>query len=198
MFQATAAGLSAASGGRNSRRALMDLQFGGRRALVTGSTGGIGYAIAQGLAPEGAAVLLTGRTQASVDAALARLRQALPQLRVAALRPTAPRPRARSRCSRRCRKSTSSSTTSASTRASRPSRSPTRNGALLRGQRAQRACASRATTRRRWPGAAGAGSSSCRANPALNIPREMIHYGMTKTAQLASRAAWRWSSPAPA
>jgi NAD(P)-dependent dehydrogenase (short-subunit alcohol dehydrogenase family) len=51
----------------------MDLGLKGRRALVTGSTAGIGYAIAQGLAAEGARVILTGRTQQRVDEALARL-----------------------------------------------------------------------------------------------------------------------------
>jgi NAD(P)-dependent dehydrogenase (short-subunit alcohol dehydrogenase family) len=56
----------------------MDLKLKGRHALVTGSTAGIGYAIAKGLAAEGARVTLTGRTQASVDAALARLRRDAP------------------------------------------------------------------------------------------------------------------------
>ncbi len=55
----------------------MDLQLENRHALVTGSTGGIGFAIAHGLAAEGARVTLTGRTQASVDAALARLRDSV-------------------------------------------------------------------------------------------------------------------------
>lgn len=57
----------------------MDLGLGGRRALITGSTAGIGFAIAQGLAAEGAHVVVTGRTQKSVDGALARLRQAVPK-----------------------------------------------------------------------------------------------------------------------
>ena len=57
----------------------MDLELGGRRALITGSTAGIGYAIARGLAAEGARVVLTGRTQASVDGALARLRKEYPK-----------------------------------------------------------------------------------------------------------------------
>ena len=52
----------------------MDLKLENRRALVTGSTAGIGFAIARGLAAEGAQVTITGRTQASVEAALARLR----------------------------------------------------------------------------------------------------------------------------
>ena len=57
----------------------MDLELGKRRALVTGSTAGIGYAIARGLAAEGAQVAITGRTQSSVDGALARLRKELPK-----------------------------------------------------------------------------------------------------------------------
>jgi NAD(P)-dependent dehydrogenase (short-subunit alcohol dehydrogenase family) len=53
----------------------MDLGLKGRHALITGSTAGIGYAIARGLAAEGANVTVTGRTQASVDAALTQLRK---------------------------------------------------------------------------------------------------------------------------
>jgi len=56
----------------------MDLGLKGRRALITGSTAGIGYAIARGLAAEGAGVVITGRTQATVDAALARLKKEFP------------------------------------------------------------------------------------------------------------------------
>jgi NAD(P)-dependent dehydrogenase (short-subunit alcohol dehydrogenase family) len=61
----------------------MDLGLNGKRALVTGSTAGIGFATAQSLAREGAQVILNGRTPARVDAALARLRAALPEARVA-------------------------------------------------------------------------------------------------------------------
>jgi NAD(P)-dependent dehydrogenase (short-subunit alcohol dehydrogenase family) len=57
----------------------MNLDIAGKRALVTGSTAGIGYAIAHGLVAEGARVVITGRTQASVDAAVARLKAAVPQ-----------------------------------------------------------------------------------------------------------------------
>lgn len=42
----------------------MDLQLTSKTALITGSTGGIGLAIARRLAAEGAAVIITGRTQA--------------------------------------------------------------------------------------------------------------------------------------
>ena len=52
----------------------MDLHLKGKLALVSGSTKGIGHAIAVGLAREGARVVLNGRSQASVDKALAALR----------------------------------------------------------------------------------------------------------------------------
>lgn len=48
----------------------MDLGLKERRALVSGSTAGIGYAIALQLAREGAEVIVNGRTQARVDAAV--------------------------------------------------------------------------------------------------------------------------------
>jgi NAD(P)-dependent dehydrogenase (short-subunit alcohol dehydrogenase family) len=48
----------------------MDLGLKGRLALVSGSTAGIGYAIAAGLAAEGARVIVNGRTQAAVDGAV--------------------------------------------------------------------------------------------------------------------------------
>lgn len=48
----------------------MDLQLHGKRALVTGSTAGIGHAIGTVLAREGASVVLNGRTQARVDTAV--------------------------------------------------------------------------------------------------------------------------------
>jgi len=54
----------------------MDLGLTGKRALVTGSTAGIGFATAQALAREGAHVIVNGRTQRRVDEALSRLRSA--------------------------------------------------------------------------------------------------------------------------
>ena len=53
----------------------MDLELKGKQALVTGSTAGIGYAIAEALAKEGAAVIVNGRTQQRVDQALSKLRE---------------------------------------------------------------------------------------------------------------------------
>ena len=51
----------------------MDLNIKGKIALVTGSTAGIGYAIAKGLANEGAFVYLNGRTDERVNKAVTNL-----------------------------------------------------------------------------------------------------------------------------
>ena len=52
----------------------MDLQLKGKLALVSGSTAGIGRAIAVTLAGEGARVIVNGRTEAAVDAAVAQIK----------------------------------------------------------------------------------------------------------------------------
>jgi len=51
----------------------MDLELRGRKALVSGSTAGIGFAIAAGLAREGASVIVNGRTEERVRAAIANI-----------------------------------------------------------------------------------------------------------------------------
>lgn len=56
----------------------MDLHLAGKRALITGSTVGIGFATAQGLAREGASVVVNGRTTARVASAVKRIQQAVP------------------------------------------------------------------------------------------------------------------------
>lgn len=52
----------------------MDLQLQGKKVLVTGSTAGIGFATARAFAAEAADVVVNGRTQARVDAAIRRIR----------------------------------------------------------------------------------------------------------------------------
>jgi NAD(P)-dependent dehydrogenase (short-subunit alcohol dehydrogenase family) len=59
----------------------MDLQLKNRKALVTGSTAGIGFAIASLFAEEGAAVVVSGRSQERVDAAVKKIRQAAKKCR---------------------------------------------------------------------------------------------------------------------
>lgn len=53
----------------------MKIELSGKTAVVTGSTSGIGYAIAKGLAETGAEVIVNGRKQQAVDAAVAKLQQ---------------------------------------------------------------------------------------------------------------------------
>jgi NAD(P)-dependent dehydrogenase (short-subunit alcohol dehydrogenase family) len=62
----------------------MDLKLTDKLALVTGSTKGIGQAIAKQLAQEGARVIINGRSEESVALALAQLRQELPEARLEA------------------------------------------------------------------------------------------------------------------
>jgi NAD(P)-dependent dehydrogenase (short-subunit alcohol dehydrogenase family) len=56
----------------------MELGLEGKRALVTGSTAGIGFATARTLAAEGAQVTMNGRTEARVNAAIQQLRREVP------------------------------------------------------------------------------------------------------------------------
>lgn len=163
----------------------MDLGLEGRRALITGSTAGIGYAIARGLAAEGARVTITGRTQASVDAALARLRNDLPRA-------------AADGVAADCASAAGAETVFA--RVAEIDILVNNLGIyarmpffdipdaewlryfevnVLSGVRFARHYA-RAMTQRGWGRILFVSSES-----GLNIPREMIHYGMSKTAQLS-------------
>jgi NAD(P)-dependent dehydrogenase (short-subunit alcohol dehydrogenase family) len=56
----------------------MNIDLTGKTAIVTGSTIGIGHAIAIGLAKAGASVVVNGRKQDAVDAAVAAIREAAP------------------------------------------------------------------------------------------------------------------------
>ena len=53
----------------------MDLHLEGKLALVSGSTAGIGLAIAAALAREGARVIVNGRTGPTVDSVVAKLKE---------------------------------------------------------------------------------------------------------------------------
>ena len=163
----------------------MDLQLDNRRALVTGSTSGIGYAIAHGLAAEGAQVTLTGRTDASVQEALARMRATLPQARISGIAADcATAAGAEAVCARLPdvdilvnnlgiyeRKPAFEISDADWMRFFEVN--------VLSGVRFARHYAPR-MAKAGWGRVLFVSSES-----ALNIPREMLHYGMTKTAQLS-------------
>ena len=163
----------------------MDLNLKGRHALVTGSSAGIGYAIASGLAAEGASVTLTGRKQATLDAALARLRRDAPGARVDAIAADCASAAGAQQVFARVadcdilvnnlgvyeRKAFFDIEDADWQRLFETN--------VLSGVRFARRYAP-AMARRGWGRVIFVSSES-----ALNIPKEMIHYGMSKTAQLA-------------
>lgn len=63
----------------------MNLQLENQLALVTASSGGIGLEIARALAREGARVIINGRSQSNVEAAIAQIRATLPEAKLEAL-----------------------------------------------------------------------------------------------------------------
>src|SRR5216683_5934263 len=63
----------------------MNLELDGKKALVTGSTAGIGFAIAKALAAEGARVIVNGRTDARVGEAIASIRAGISSAKLEAL-----------------------------------------------------------------------------------------------------------------
>ncbi|MFW2569905.1 SDR family NAD(P)-dependent oxidoreductase [Legionella sp. 29fVS95] len=63
----------------------MDYQLTNKTALVTGSTAGIGFAIAQLLVKEGATVAINGRTQQRVDEAIQKIKLTCPKAKLIAL-----------------------------------------------------------------------------------------------------------------
>lgn len=60
----------------------MNLKLENKRAIVSGSTAGIGYAIARDLAREGARVVINGRTQERVEKAIAGISREVPHAQV--------------------------------------------------------------------------------------------------------------------
>src|SRR5258708_28817088 len=60
----------------------MNLELIGKTALISGSTKGIGFAIANQLAAEGARVIVNGRSDNAVNSALQQVRTAVPEAKV--------------------------------------------------------------------------------------------------------------------
>ncbi|WP_018342057.1 SDR family NAD(P)-dependent oxidoreductase [Cytophaga aurantiaca] len=63
----------------------MDLKLSDKIAFVSGSTAGIGFAIAKRLLTEGAQVIINGRTTKSIDEAILELKSAVPQAKVSGI-----------------------------------------------------------------------------------------------------------------
>src|ERR1700745_2510632 len=161
----------------------MNIDLSGRTALVTGSTAGIGHAIAKGLAASGASVVINGRVQDKVAAAVRKLEGTGAKVRgIAADVSTAAGCKALA--------------------AALPEVDILINNAgifepkgffeipdedwsrffevnVMSGVRLARAYLP-GMLKRNWGRIVFISSES-----ALNIPKEMIHYGLTKTAQLA-------------
>ena len=163
----------------------MKIDLKGKTALVTGSTSGIGYASAKGLAAAGAEVVVNGRTQAKVDAAAAAIAKAVPGAKV-----------------RGVAADVSTAAGCKTLVAALPQVDILINNAgifepkgffdipdedwsrffevnVMSGVRLSRAYFP-GMLKRNWGRIVFISSES-----ALNIPKEMIHYGTTKTAQLA-------------
>ncbi|KRP88043.1 NAD(P)-dependent dehydrogenase (short-subunit alcohol dehydrogenase family) [Bradyrhizobium sp. USDA 4503] len=163
----------------------MKIDLSGKTALVTGSTAGIGNAIARGLAETGAEVVVNGRGQAKVDAAIAAITKAVPGAKL-----------------RGIAADVSSAAGCKALLAALPDVDILVNNAgifepkpffdipdedwsrfyevnVMSGVRLSRGYM-QGMLKRNWGRIVFISSES-----GLNIPTEMIHYGMTKTAQLA-------------
>jgi NAD(P)-dependent dehydrogenase (short-subunit alcohol dehydrogenase family) len=163
----------------------MKIDLSGKTALVTGSTSGIGHAIAKGLASAGASVVVNGRTRAKVDTAVAAIAKAVPDSKV-----------------RGIAADVSTAAGCNAFVATLPNVDILINNAgifepkgffaipdedwtrffevnVMSGVRLSRAYLP-GMLKRNWGRIVFISSES-----ALNIPKEMIHYGVTKTAQLA-------------
>src|SRR6185312_5907648 len=163
----------------------MKIDLSGKTALVTGSTAGIGNAIAKGLAVTGASVVVNGRNPAKVDAAVAAIAKAVPGGKV-----------------RGIAADVSTAEGCKALLAALPEVDILINNAgifepkgffdipdedwerffdvnVMSGVRLSRAYM-QGMLKRNWGRIVFISSES-----GLNIPTEMIHYGMTKTAQLS-------------
>lgn len=163
----------------------MNLGLEGKRALVTGSTAGIGFATAGALAAEGAEVIVNGRTNERVKEAIARLRQRHPY---ATLRGVAADLGTAAGCETVIGQVPELDILVNNVSIFEPRAFEEISDAewlrffetnVLSGVRLSRHYL-RGMRQRNWGRVVFVSSES-----AVQIPKEMIHYGMTKTAQLA-------------
>ena len=147
----------------------MNIDLSGKTALVTGSTGGIGFAIARGLAASGATVLVNGRKADKTSAAVARLKAAAPQAQFIAAPGDV----------------SNAEGCEAAINGAATIDIPDQDWSfifetnVMSGVRLSRALMPQ-MLKRNWGRIVFISSES-----AVQIPKEMIHYGFSKTAQLA-------------
>ncbi|MGO9243177.1 MAG: SDR family NAD(P)-dependent oxidoreductase [Verrucomicrobiia bacterium] len=164
---------------------MTDRRLAGKTALVSGSTAGIGYAIALGLAHEGARVWINGRTQARVDAASRNIRKEVPE---ATLEGVAEDLGTATGCERLVRRLPSVDVLVNNLGIFEPKPFEAIPDVdwlrlfevnVMSGVRLSRAYLP-GMKQRNWGRIVFISSES-----AVHIPAEMVHYGMTKTAQVA-------------
>ena len=163
----------------------MKIDLTGRTAVVTGSTGGIGLAIATGLAAAGSAVTINGRTAERVESAVAAVRRQVPEAAVTGVAADLATAAGVSHFLQQVPAAdilvNNMGIFEPKPFADIPDADWQRffDTNVMSGVRMSRAY---------LPGMVGRGWGRIvfiSSESGLNIPKEMIHYGMTKTAQLA-------------
>ena len=163
----------------------MKIDLTNRRAVITGSTSGIGFAIAHGLAAAGATVVINGRRENTVDAATKGLLERLPQAKVEGIAADLSNLQGVAAFVQRARQ-TDILVNNLGIFEPEPVEAITDEDwqrffdtNVMSGVRLSRHYLP-SMVRRGWGRIVFISSES-----GLNIPVEMIHYGVTKTAQLA-------------
>lgn len=163
----------------------MNIDLTGKTALVTGSTGGIGLAIAKGLAASGADVIVNGRKTETVNRAIAAVREHAGKAKISGI---AADVSTSAGCDEIANASTAVDILINNAGIFEPKAFFNTSDAdwtrffetnVMSGVRLSRALMP-GMLERNWGRIVFIASES-----ALNIPPEMIHYGFTKTAQLA-------------
>jgi NAD(P)-dependent dehydrogenase (short-subunit alcohol dehydrogenase family) len=163
----------------------MNLELTNKTALVSGSTKGIGFAIASQLAAEGARVIVNGRSENAVDSALHQIRQKVPNAKAEGFAGDLSTEKAVEDLLKRF-PAVDILVNNLGIFEAKPFEEITDADwrqyfeiNVLSGVRLSRAYVSE-MKQRNWGRIIFISSES-----ALNTPKEMMHYGMSKTAQLA-------------
>ncbi len=163
----------------------MNLQLDGKKTLVTGSTAGIGFAIARTLAREGSSVVITGRTQQRVDNATESIRKEIRDAKISGIAVDLATPEGSSKCIEAV-PAVDVLVNNVGVYEPKPFEQITDDDwhtiievNFMSGVRLSRHYLSRMKAAN-WGRIIFISSES-----AINIPVEMIHYGVTKTMQVA-------------